>query len=60
MLEGFDANGTPKLRPAKRPITLQHLLTHTSGFTYDMWDADTGRYEKYAGLPNIITCKMTR
>lgn len=57
VLEGFDANGTPKLRPAKRPITLQHLLTHTSGFTYDMWDADTGRYEKYAGLPNIITCK---
>ena len=24
--------GAPKLRPAKRPITIRHLLTHTSGF----------------------------
>ena len=32
VLEGFDASGTPRLRPAKRPITLRHLLTHTAGF----------------------------
>jgi methyl acetate hydrolase len=37
VLEGFDANGAPKLRPAKRAITLQHLLTHTAGFTYSIW-----------------------
>jgi len=37
VLEGFDASGTPKLRPAKRAITLRHLLTHTSGFTYSNW-----------------------
>src|SRR3954449_12956814 len=29
VLEGFDASGKPVLRPAKRPITLKHLLTHT-------------------------------
>ena len=34
VLEGFDASGQPKLRAAKRPITLKHLLTHTAGFTY--------------------------
>src|ERR1044071_7151929 len=28
VLEGFDAAGKPLLRPAKRPITLKHLLTH--------------------------------
>ncbi|MCC6234468.1 MAG: beta-lactamase family protein [Verrucomicrobiales bacterium] len=25
----------PQLEPAQRPITLRHLLTHTSGLTYD-------------------------
>src|SRR5436305_6943612 len=28
VLEGFDASGKAKLRPAKRAITLRHLLTH--------------------------------
>jgi hypothetical protein len=36
VLEGFAAAGTPKLRPAKRPIVLRHLLTHTAGFSYDI------------------------
>ena len=46
VLEGFDADGNPRLRPARRAITLRHLLTHTSGFVYDMWSADTLRYMK--------------
>src|SRR6185503_955951 len=58
VLEGFDAAGAPKLRPAKRPITLRHLLTHTAGFSYDVWDADTGRYIKAAGLPAPTTGKL--
>ena len=32
VLEGFDADGEPKLRPARNPITLRHLITHTAGF----------------------------
>ena len=31
VLEGFDRSGAPQLRPAKRPITLRHLLAR---FTY--------------------------
>jgi methyl acetate hydrolase len=57
VLEGFDASGAPQLRPARRPITLRQLLTHTAGYTYDIWNSDTGRFEKYANLPGIISCK---
>ena len=34
VIQGFDAVGKPVLRPAMKPITLRHLLTHTSGFAY--------------------------
>jgi len=44
VLEGFDGKGLPKLRPAMRPITLRHLLTHTAGFAYRLWDAKALRY----------------
>jgi len=57
VLEGFDAAGKAQLRPVKRPVTLRHLLTHTAGYTYDIWNENTGRYEKQANLPGLITCK---
>src|SRR5207247_1485838 len=55
VLEGFDAAGAPKLRPAKRPITLRHLLTHTAGFSYEIWDENTVRYVKVSGMPSTAT-----
>ena len=48
VLDGFDAKGAPQLRPARKPITLRHLLTHTSGFSYQLWDANVLRYGKIA------------
>ena len=57
VLEGFDANGEPKLRPAKKEITLRHLMTHTSGYCYDMWNGDMVQYLEKTGLPAVTSCK---
>src|SRR5262249_44840805 len=50
VVDGFDAKGLPQLRPPKRPITLRHLLTHTSGFVYRLWDAKAVRYANSLAL----------
>ena len=57
VLDGFSEAGEPILRKAKRPITLRHLLTHTSGFSYDIWNAGIGRYMEKHALPGIISCE---
>ena len=57
VLEGFDAAGEPQLRPARRPITLRHLITHTAGFVYDIWNPEMGRYMERTGVPGIISCQ---
>ena len=49
VLVGIDADGTVRTRAPTRPITLRHLLTHTSGMGYDTWNADIFRYVKAKG-----------
>ena len=52
VLTGFDAAGKPTLRPATKPVTLHHLLTHTSGFAYDTWDGSMLKYNAQHGGPS--------
>jgi len=56
VLEGFDAAGQPRLRAPKRPITLRHLLTHTAGYSYEIWSADIAKYQAATNTPGITTC----
>jgi CubicO group peptidase (beta-lactamase class C family) len=51
VLEGLDSRGEPRLRPPKRPVTLRHLMTHTSGMVYNQWDADFDRFAKAKNVP---------
>ncbi len=56
VLTGFDAAGQAMTRPPKRPVTLRHLLTHTSGLGYDTWNADILKYRRLTGIPAVGSC----
>jgi CubicO group peptidase (beta-lactamase class C family) len=48
---GLDAQGTPKTEPARRPITIRHLLTHTAGLGYGkLFDKGSPNAEAWSGL----------
>jgi methyl acetate hydrolase len=49
VLEGFDANGTPRVRDPKTPITLRHHLVRLR--------SDLARYTEVAGLSSILSRK---
>ena len=55
---GSTTQGTPRLRAARRPITLRHLLTHTAGYGYDNWNADMLRYVRQTGLLGASSGKL--
>lgn len=57
VLQGFDDKGAPRLRAPKRPITLRHLLSHSSGCSYEIWNPDMAKVQAAFGIPGIIECR---
>ena len=57
VLTGFDAAGQPLARPPKRPIALRHLLTHSAGFSYEIWNTDIQKAQAALGIPGVTECK---
>jgi methyl acetate hydrolase len=55
VLDGFDAEGKPKLRPPKRDVTTRMLLLHTAGFGYDFFNEKYNRLAQEHGQPSVIT-----
>ncbi len=55
VLEGFDADGKPRLRAPKRAVTTRMLLLHTAGFGYDFFNERYNRLAKEHGQPSVIT-----
>ena len=48
---GLDAQGKPKTEPARRSITVRHLLTHTAGLGYGrLFDKGSPNAEAWSGL----------
>ena len=45
----IEADGT--LHPARTPITARQLLSHTSGFAYEIWNGQLASYLKQHPLP---------
>lgn len=58
VLDGWGPDGEPRLRPPRTAITLRNLLTHTSGFTYDLWNAETQRYIEHTGMPQLSSGRV--
>lgn len=58
VLTGFDADGRPLTRAPRRPITLRHLLSHTSGCSYEIWNPDMQKVQAALGIPSMTDCRL--
>jgi methyl acetate hydrolase len=55
VLEGFDADGKPRLRAPKSAITTRQLMLHTAGFGYDFFNENYLRMATEHGQPSVVT-----
>ncbi|MGR8948231.1 MAG: serine hydrolase domain-containing protein [Gammaproteobacteria bacterium] len=55
VLDGFDKNDDPILRPAASDITLNQLMLHTSGLCYEFFSDDLLKYRTQQEIPTILS-----
>ena len=54
VLDGFDDGQNPVLRPPQSAVTVRQLLTHTSGYVYEIWNANAAEYASTGQVPSIL------
>ena len=55
VLDGFEADGKPRMRAPRTQATVRHLATHTAGFAYEFWNDDMPRFMQSTGAPSILS-----
>lgn len=55
VLDGFDADGQPRLRPPASQTTVRQLMTHTAGLGYFFTNAKLLRYLAQTGAPSPLS-----
>ncbi len=55
VLEGFDPDGTPRMRDPKRKITVNDLILHTSGLCYEFFAEPDLKYRQAKGVPTVVS-----
>lgn len=55
VLDGFNTDGSPRMRAPRVQATVRHLATHTSGLVYEFWNSDVPRYMQATGLTTILS-----
>lgn len=55
VIEGFDADGSPRLRAPKSDVTTRQLMLHTGGFGYDFFNEMYKRMAEEHGQPSVVT-----
>jgi methyl acetate hydrolase len=56
VLRSFDSNGRPMTRPPRRDVTINDLMLHTSGLSYEFFSVDDLKYRTANGLPSVMSC----
>ncbi len=57
VLDGFDDDGAPVLRPPATQATIRQLLNHTAGHGYHFLNEHLTRYHEVTGLPDALTAQ---
>lgn len=55
ILQGFDSENRPLLRKAEAIPTVRQLLTHTSGYVYEIWNENANRHVADGGIDSLFT-----